>query len=292
MTHPLPRRTALAALALLAALGCNNGDTPPLGPSENRAPEIRSITLTPAVVPPRGSAVLRVDASDPDGDRLFYHFTAQAGTVTADPSTPGQATYVHTGAGEGADRVTVTVTDSRNASATLSRTVPLQGNRGPQVVIQGKEQCHPPCSVTLTAVAADADQDTLDYVWSGCASGHDIIATCSLSAPGDAVAAATVSDGQGGLTTAVFTVRGTNHTPTIQGRQDAPQGEPRLLVFENDLDGDRMVCGWWGDCLCTGSNQSFNLICNVPSGVSSCFQRFACTDPYGASGEYTFTLRR
>jgi len=292
MRQPPSARTALATLAVLAALGCNSGDdTPPLGPSENRAPQIRGISLTPAVVPPRGSAVVRVDAVDPDGDRIFYNFSAQAGTVSADPSVPGQATYVHTGSAQESDHITVTVTDARNASASLSRVVPLLGNRGPQVAIQGKEQCHPPCTVTLEAVAEDADADTLDYVWSGCASGHDILATCTVAAPGETVAAATVSDGQGAITTAVFTVRGTNHTPTIQARQDAPQGTPRLLVFENDQDGDRMVCGWWGDCQCTGSNQSFNLLCTVPGGAASCFQRFACTDPFGATGEYTFTLR-
>lgn len=294
MSHVAPARTAAASLVLALALGCSssNSDAPPLGPSENRAPQIRSITLTPGVVPPRGSALVHVDASDPDGDRLFFHFTAQSGTISADPSTPGQATYVHTGGAEGSDRISVTVTDSRNSSATASRTVPLQGNRGPQVTIAGREQCHAPCSVTLTAEADDADEDTLDYVWSGCASGNDHIATCTVTAPGETVAAATVTDGQGGLTTAVFTVRGTNHTPTIQGRIDAPQGETRLLVFEDDLDGDRMVCGWWGDCRCTGSNQSFNLLCSVPPGQASCFQRFACTDPFGATGEYTFTLRR
>jgi hypothetical protein len=89
------------------------------------------------------------------------------------------------------------------------------------------------------------------------------------------------------------TVEGTNRAPVIQGRMDAPQGEPRLLVFEDDPDDDRMTCGWWGDCRCTGSVQSFNLTCTVPpTANASCFQRFACTDPFGATGDLTFTLRR
>jgi len=50
------------------------------------------------------------------------------------------------------------------------------------------------------------------------------------------------------------------------------------------------VCGWWGDCQCTGSAQSFNLICQVPSTV--CFERFSCTDPFGASGDRRFELSR
>lgn len=283
--------TALALAPLLGALACSSSDTPPLGPSENRAPQIRGISLTPGVVPPRGSAVVRVDAVDPDGDRLFYNFSAQAGTVSADPAVPGQATYVHTGSAQESDHLTVIVTDARNASATMTRTVPLLGNRGPQVAIEGKAQCHPPCSVTLTAAAEDADDDTLDYVWSGCATGNDTIATCNVTAPGDTVAAVVVSDRQGGVGTATYTVRGTNHTPTIRAGQDVVSGGQRLLADGDDLDGEHLNCGWWGDCQCTGSNQSFTLICNVPAGVSTCFQRFACTDPFGALGEKTFTLR-
>lgn len=233
-----------------------------------------------------------MDAVDPDGDRLFYRYAAASGSVTPDPSNPAQATYVHSGAPAGSDRLTVTVTDTRNASATATRTVPLQGNRAPQVTLAAGEPCHPPCAQTFTATASDPDDDELDYVWSGCASGHEATATCALSFPGSVTVAVTVSDGQGGLTTATATAEGVNRAPVVQGRTDAPTGEPRLLVFESDPDGDRLVCGWWGDCRCIGNLQSFSLTCAPPSYAASCVQRFACTDPFGATGEHTFTLRR
>jgi len=251
------------------------------------------VTLTPPVVPPRGSAVVQVDAIDPDGDRLFFRFTAESGSITADPDHPGRATYVHSGGTAGADLLTVTVTDTRNTSATLSRNVPLQGNRGPDVRVTSViESCHPPCRITYTAVATDPEGDELQYRWSGCTSGAAISAPCFLVHPGPVTSAVTVTDGQGGVTTVTVTAEGTNRAPTIRAVQDSPQGEPRLLVFEDDADGDRMVCGWWGNCRCTGSEQSFNLICNVPSFAAACFQRYACTDPYGATGEFTFNLRR
>ena len=88
------------------------------------------------------------------------------------------------------------------------------------------------------------------------------------------------------------TAQGTNQAPTIRAAQDSPQGVPRLLVFEEDPDGDRMQCGWWGNCQCTGSEQSFNLTCTVPSFATTCFQRYLCTDAFGAFGEHTFDLRR
>jgi large repetitive protein len=244
------------------------------------------------VVPPRGSAVVQVDAIDPDGDRLFFRYSAESGAVTADPSNPALATYVDRGSTAESDRLTVTVTDARNTSTTATRTVPLQGNRRPVVSVQpAVEGCHPPCRVTFIAEASDPEGEELSYAWSGCASGNEASAPCQVEHPGTISAAVTVTDGQGGVTTVVATAEGTNRAPTIRGVQDAPAGEPRLLVSENDADGDRMVCGWWGDCRCTGSHQSFNLLCTIPSFQSTCFQRFACTDPFGATGEFTFTLR-
>ena len=67
------------------------------------------MTLTPPVVPPRGTATVQVDAIDPDGDQVFYRFAAETGTVTPDPGNPSRATYVHAGGTAGADRLTVTV---------------------------------------------------------------------------------------------------------------------------------------------------------------------------------------
>jgi hypothetical protein len=274
-------------------MACRGGDEPPLGPSENRVPQIRGVTLTPPAVPPRGTALVTVDAVDPDGDRLFYRYQAEAGTITADPANPAQATYVHGGGSAGTDRLTVTVTDTRNTSATALREVSLQGNRGPAVRLTSiVDSCHPPCRITYTAEASDPEDDELQYFWSGCTSGTGPSAPCFLTAPGSVTSAVTVTDSQGGFTTVSATAAGTNQAPTVRGVQDAPQGTPRLLVFENDPDDDRMECGWWGDCQCTGSEQSFNLSCTVPSFATSCFQQFACTDPFGATGRFRFTLRR
>jgi hypothetical protein len=169
----------------------------------------------------------------------------------------------------------------------------LQGNRNPEVALRSViDSCHPPCRITYTAQATDPEGDELHYAWSGCTSGNGISSPCFLVYPGPVTSALTVTDGQGGSTTVSVTAQGTNSAPTIRAVQDAPQGVPRLLVFETDADDDVMICGWWGNCQCTGSEQSFNLSCVVPSFAQNCFQRFRCTDPFGALGEHEFNLRR
>jgi hypothetical protein len=237
--------------------------------------------------------VVTVDAIDPDGDALFYRYEAQSGTVIADPSQPGQATYQNTGGTAGADTLTVTVTDSRNTSASLARSVSLQGNRSPQATLSSViDACHPPCRVTYTVQATDPDGDALQYAWSGCTSGTGTSSPCQVTNLGPVVSSVTVSDGQGGVTVVSATAQGTNQVPTIQIAVDAPQGVTRLIPSETDADGDRMFCGWFGNCRCTGNEQSFLLFCELPSFGSSCFQEFRCADTWGGWGRREAVLRR
>src|SRR5262245_36722886 len=65
-------RSRYPRLLLLVALSsaCGGETSLPLGPSVNRRPEIRTVTITPPVVVLGGTATIRVDAIDPDGDRL------------------------------------------------------------------------------------------------------------------------------------------------------------------------------------------------------------------------------
>jgi hypothetical protein len=284
-------RGAVAALLLLAA--CDEG---PVGPDQNRAPEVRSVTVSPAVIPLGGTATVRVEAADPDGDPLIYRYEASGGAFTADPAQPGTATYRNDGVGRSSDSIRVVVTDTSNASASGIVAVTLQANRPPTVranALLPEAACHPRCSLTVEAQAEDPDGDEISYVWSGCASGTGQRESCDIPQPGDYTAAVTVSDGRGGVASAIVDLRGTNRPPVVQGStQVFAAGSWRILVFEEDPDDDPMVCGWHGDCDCTGSVQSFNLVCRIPPTVNRCFERFACTDPFGATGEARFELAR
>jgi hypothetical protein len=283
---------AVAALLLLSACG----EDGPVGPDSNRSPEIRSVTVSPAVIPLGGTATVRVDAVDPDGDALFFRYEASGGTFTTDPALPGTATYRNDGVARSSDSIRVVVTDRSNASASGTAAVTLQANRPPTVratALLPEAECHPRCELTVEALAEDPDGDELSYVWSGCASGTRERESCTIPQPGDYTAAVTVSDGRGGVASASVDLRGTNRPPIVQGTaQVFAAGTWRILVAEEDPDDDPMVCGWHGDCQCTGSVQSYNLICQIPPTVNRCFERFLCTDPFGASGERRFELFR
>jgi len=287
-------RWAWGMAAALTAAAC--GEKGPAGPESNRAPEIRNLTISPAVIPLGGTAVVSVDAGDPDGDPLFYRFEAGAGSITADPSQPGRATYRNDGALRGSDQVRVTVTDDKNASTSGIASVTLQGNRAPTMNLRTlvtERACHPACSLTVLANADDADGDALRYTWSGCASGSEPTSRCVINGPGPHTAALLIEDGRGGVATGSLTMDGRNAAPVVTGgRVVHGSGVARLNIESDDADGDTLVCGWWGNCECAGSHQSFNLDCRVPSSLATCFMRFRCADTLGASDETLFEMVR
>lgn len=289
-----PRLFRLAALWTVLAGGCNPGN--PAGPSINHAPEIRSVTVVPTRVPIGGTAQVQVVAIDPDGDRLFYKYAAESGTISIpDAANPGQAVYVQNGAARASDKITVTVVDTRDTAATVATSVPLQGNQPPTVFLEwtgavGTGSCHPPCTVTIAAIAVDPDGDPMTYEWSGCASGTDSTARCRLVAPGSVTASVAVSDGHGGVTTDSVTAVGTNAPPSVRGGQTVRGPQAALRVSSSDPDGDGLECGWSGDCTCTGQQASFDLLCDVPSAAGSCSMTFRCTDIFGASAQTQFTV--
>ena len=287
-------RPAWITVVLLAAAGC--GDEGPMGPASNRAPEIRSLSVSPAVISLGGTAVVSVEASDPDGDQIFFRFEATGGTVTADPAQPGRASYRNDGVVRGSDQVRVTVTDSKNASSSGVASVTLQGNRAPTIDMRAlvtERACHPKCTLTIVANADDADGDGLRYLWSGCTSGVEPTSRCVIDAPGPHTAAVLVEDGRGGVATGAITLEGRNSPPVVSGgRTFAGAGPERFDVNNSDPDDAQTSCGWIGTCQCTGSNQSYNLVCSLPATLDRCVMRFGCSDPWGASAETLFELVR
>jgi hypothetical protein len=287
-------RHALVLACLAAAAGCAPGGGDALGPSENQAPVIRSITTVPDRVPVGGTAEIRVDALDPDGDRLFFQYAAEAGTISVpDATNPNHALYVQNGAVRPSDRITVKVVDTSNAGTTSVAVLPLQGNQPPVVELDwviDERSCHPECALTVHAVARDADGDALSYTWSGCTSGTQATARCEIVAPGVFTAAVVVRDAFGGVTSVSEEAVGVNEPPSVRGGRTVSGPNAALRVTHSDPDGDRLTCGWSGDCTCTGQQGSFDLTCTVPAGAGTCGMRFVCSDAFGATGHTDFTV--
>ena len=282
-----------AALALLALASCGPlVDT--TGPSAaNRAPVIRGVAVDPAVLTIGGSAVIVVDAVDPDGERVFYRFAAHAGVVTVpDPGQPGRALYLHGGGSTPSDRVQVTVVDTRNAAAIAHADIRLRVNSPPVVLVRSSGPCHPRCTASFTAEVTDADGDEVTYLWRGCASGTRPSATCTITAPVKMTAMVTVDDGHGGATTAVADAVGENQPPIVSGGGELRGVPATLTVTRTDPDGDETACGWSGDCQCTGRPLDFNLTCDIPPPLGFCRMFFRCTDPFGATAETSFLVNR
>jgi hypothetical protein len=100
----------------------------------NRAPEIRSISVSPAVVPAGGTATITVSVFDAEGDPVTCTLRASGGTVSA---TGGACTasYANTSRSEGIDPLNVSVSDPfGTATATHSIAIgPLETAQVPPI---------------------------------------------------------------------------------------------------------------------------------------------------------------
>jgi hypothetical protein len=284
----------LVRLAVVALLASACGADGPLGPASNRAPQVRSVTITPPVVPVGGTAVVVVDAVDPDGDALLYHYEALAGTITADPADASRANYKNNGAARPGDRIIVTVLDPSTAVTRAEAVVSLQDNRAPVITrLAAARTCHPPCTIELRVEAEDPDGDAMTYSWSGCAAGSTTpTARCTLSTVGEVSAMVTVQDVRGGSTSRDIVLEGVNGAPVVTGGQILRgYTQARFVATASDPNGDGMTCGWAGTCLCQHASGS-SLECFLPATQSSCGMRYTCVDVFGASGFTEFELHR
>ena len=191
-TRWLLRLVAPTVFAILLS-GC----APP-----NNSPVISGLESEKGWMTPSGNSTVRCAASDADGDRLTYIWSATGGTFSGTgsvtnwtaPATPG----IHT--------ITVTVKDSRGGQATSQLTAEVRINHPP--VIKSLTAEPPEVLEGMTGVlkcaASDEDGDELSYQWSvirGSISGQG--PTVTWTAPlscGNHTVTVKVTDGRGGET--------------------------------------------------------------------------------------------
>lgn len=109
-------------------------------------------------------------------------------------------------------------------SAPAPEVSPPEPNRPPRISLafDGPSGCHPrraasgvvPCTVSLVAEAKDPDGDPITLSWSGCASGSQAQAACTIDGPGSFVATLEVRDSHGASARASLTAQGVNGPPS------------------------------------------------------------------------------
>jgi hypothetical protein len=217
-------------LAGLLIGGCTSANQQPLIPSlngsheeANQPPLIASLFAIQERVNPSGSCQVQCFASDPDGDKLSYTWSAGNGVISGEGSTVSWTAPE----APGAYTITVQVTDGRDGEATAQLIVNVAApNHPPTIenlvvtaehrylkettagytttesaykVLQGK-------AYEIECVASDPDGDELLSEWSadgGAISGEGAVVV-TWTAPlrgGEVTVTVTVSDGRGGVAT-------------------------------------------------------------------------------------------
>jgi hypothetical protein len=230
--------TIFGGMAALVAITLQQVQAPAF---QNEAPLLDSLTASSTSVSVGGSLSLVASARDPNpGDTLSYNWSATAGSFS--PAAAASTTWTPP-ASTGIQTLTLTVTDSRGLSSSLTLIVnvlPAGGQGHAQLSISFNT---PPRVGALTATASqlavgqatsvsasatDLDGDSLSYAWSASCEGSWSNAS-SRSAqftpselPADSCnncdLTVSVSDGRGGQTTGtvalcVRTPPGPNHLP-------------------------------------------------------------------------------
>ena len=223
-------RRAVLASAIVMLVGCGKNGVNPVSPdSGNRAPVITSVQLDPAMVPPGGTAAIRVVASDPDNDPLTVQYTVDHGVVTPSGSPAWTATYQEQGPSN--DTLHVTVTDNKLASAKRDVMIPVGSSAtptptatptatptpntqpAPTISVSGPDSCYPYPSCGASMTASGSNYASLS--WSGCCSGSGTASTCNFTDLGAHTCTVTAT-GPGGTATANKVVTGTNTAPVVQ----------------------------------------------------------------------------
>jgi hypothetical protein len=161
----------LTALSILAGCGGKSTDSGGDDPSANNPPEILSITAEPPTVGVGGSTSIVVEVTDPEGDFLYYGWSASGGSILGDgPSAAWNAPE-----NQGNYIISVYIEDDRlgRVNGTVEVQVVDSGsdNRPPVIrYINSNPDILPTrgrTELTVGAYDPDGDDNELVYRWGG-----------------------------------------------------------------------------------------------------------------------------
>lgn len=133
----------------------------------NTAPVIENVSAAPAVLDRAGTATLRANAVDADGDELSYEWSAPQGW-TLGAASGDEVMLTAPDAPAEAATIDVTVRDPFGAETTGSVDVTTGDNALPQItsLTAAPSQTTPNGEIELAVVGLDPDGDALEYSWS------------------------------------------------------------------------------------------------------------------------------
>ncbi|MCK9399262.1 MAG: Ig-like domain-containing protein [Bacteroidales bacterium] len=170
-------------------------------------PIINEITITPEVLQINSTAVIQVDAVDPDGDQLIYDYSPEAGTITGSGPTVTWNTPDY----PGSFVIEISVSDSRDTVKT-ELTLSVINNAAPIIteIIINPDSVQSEGVATVTVTASDPDGDALTYLYTpsgGSISGFGSSVTWTAPYEGGTYSInVKVSDGNGGNATGSVSV--------------------------------------------------------------------------------------
>ncbi|UCH88318.1 MAG: S8 family serine peptidase [Thermoplasmata archaeon] len=133
-------------------------------PPGNDPPVITSLTASPLIVKPNGQSTITTTATDPDGDTIYYEYTATGGTITGSGS---EVTWTAPSA-PGNYEITATVNDGILSSNPVTVTITVEGepvNNAPVIddVIITPHPVPAGEAAEIEVKAHDPEGDTLRY---------------------------------------------------------------------------------------------------------------------------------
>lgn len=254
-----------------------------------------------------GAPSLQIGASDPDGDAIGYAAVGLPPGLAIDAAT-GLVTGMLGYDAAGSYGVTITVTDARGASSSVSFTWAVTDvNRPPAVTNPGSQTSAEGTSPSLQISASDLDADALTYSATGLPPGLGIDAatgriagTLGYSAAGTYAVTVSVSDGSGGSASVSFTwtVADINRAPIARADsattvEDTPV-TVNVLANDDDPDGDALtVLGVAQPSRGTTLLNADGTVTYVPASNFNGSDGFSYTirDALGATATATVTLQ-
>ena len=239
-----------------------------VGRRANEAPTAVCVIST-STIKQGETTTIRVNASDPDGDDLFYTWSASGGRITGTGDT---ATFDATGLAPGRYTVTATVSDGKKEATCSTEVNVIKRNEPPTLTCEATASVTIPGSITVRATASDPNNDKLTYTWTingqrVASDGPSITFGSEGRQPGTYTVTATVSDGELTATcsTRVTVAARANRPPTIECLTTSVNvesgGTVELRVRTADPDNDTTTVTWTttgGTISGTGNTATFN----------------------------------